>query len=90
MGRPFPPLKIAAYWGYAEPHLIRGSLSLPESLNGISIGVAGFAGLTSVTDRQTDRPSYSVGNNGPRLRTAMRPNDAVSNCDLAVFVLQCP
>jgi len=29
--------------------------------NGISIGAAVFAGLTSVTDRQTDRPRYSVG-----------------------------
>ena len=28
--------------------------------NGISIGLAVFAGLTSVTDRQTDRPRYSV------------------------------
>jgi len=46
--------------------------------NGISIGTVVFAGLTSVTDRQTDgqtdrpadhRPSYSVGNNRPHLRT---------------------
>jgi len=36
--------------------------------NGISIGSAVFAGLTSVTDRQTDRPRYLVGN-GPHLRT---------------------
>jgi len=28
--------------------------------NGISIGSAVFAGLTSVTDRQNDRPRYSV------------------------------
>jgi len=31
--------------------------------NGISIGSAVFAGLTSVTDRPTDRLRYSVGNN---------------------------
>jgi len=31
--------------------------------NGISISSGIFAGLTSVTDRQTDRPRYSVGNN---------------------------
>jgi len=35
--------------------------------NGISIGSAIFVGLTSVTDRQTnrqtDRPNFSVGNN---------------------------
>jgi len=40
--------------------------------NGISIGAAVCAGLTSVTDRQTDRqndtPRYSVGNNRPHLR----------------------
>ena len=34
--------------------------------NGISIGSAILAGLTSVTDRQTDRQTrYSVGNNRP-------------------------
>jgi len=42
------------------------------SPNGISIGAAGFAGLTSVTDRQTirqtDRLRYSVGNDRPHLR----------------------
>ena len=32
------------------------------SLNGISIGAAVFVWFTSVTDRQTDRPRYSVGN----------------------------
>jgi len=41
--------------------------------NGIAIGAAVFAGLTTVTDRQTDpptdRPRYSVGNNRPHLRT---------------------
>jgi len=35
--------------------------------NGISVGAAVFAGLTSVTDRQTDRPRCSVGNNRPHL-----------------------
>jgi len=37
--------------------------------NGFLIRSAIFAGLTSVTDRQTVRPSYSVGNNIPHLRT---------------------
>ena len=37
--------------------------------NGILIGAAVFAGLTSVTDRPTDTPRYSVGNNMPHLRT---------------------
>jgi len=38
------------------------------SPNGISIGSAVLAGLTSMTDRQTDRPRNSVGNNRPHLR----------------------
>jgi len=37
--------------------------------NSLSIGSAVFAGLTIVTDRQTDRPRYSVCNNRPHLRT---------------------
>ena len=37
--------------------------------NGISIGSAVFAGLTAVTDRQADRPRYSVCNNRPHRRT---------------------
>jgi len=51
------PLKIAHSHGGSGPHLIHGSLSPPESSNGISIGLAVFAGLTSVTDRQIDRPT---------------------------------
>jgi len=41
------------------------------NINGISIGSAVFAGLTSVTqtDRPTDRSRYSVGSNRPHLRT---------------------
>jgi len=34
--------------------------------NGNSISAAISAGLTSMTDRPTDRPRYSVGNNRPR------------------------
>jgi len=37
--------------------------------NGISIGAAIFAGLTSVTDRPTNRQTESVGNNRPHLST---------------------
>jgi len=37
--------------------------------NCFSIGSAVFAGLTTVTDRQTDRPRYSVCNNRPHLHT---------------------
>ena len=45
--------------------------------NGISIGSAVFAGLTTVTDRQTDRPRYSVGKMDHIYvrSTAMRPNN---------------
>jgi len=42
--------------------------------NGISIGSAVFAGLTTVTDRPTVRPCYSVGKTIGR-STAMRPNN---------------
>jgi len=44
--------------------------------NGISISWAVFARLTTVTDRNTDRPRYSVCNSIPHLHTstAMRPN----------------
>jgi len=37
--------------------------------NSILIGSAISAGLTSVTDRPTDKPCYSVGNNRLHLRT---------------------
>jgi len=37
--------------------------------NGISIGSAVFAGLTTVTDGPTDRPRYSICNNMLHLRT---------------------
>jgi len=40
--------------------------------NGISIGSAVFAGLTSVTDRRTDRQIIYV------LSTAIRPNNATA------------
>jgi len=47
------------------------SLGPSQVLNpdGISIGSTVFAGLTSVTDRHTDRPRYSVSSNRPHLRT---------------------
>jgi len=49
------PSKLPLPMGDLYPHLIRGSLSPPDSIpNGISIGSAIFAGLTSVTERPTD------------------------------------
>lgn len=44
--------------------------------NGITIGLAAFAGLTVVTDRQADRPRYFVCRNMPHLASdAMRPKN---------------
>jgi len=62
------PSEVLLPTGDVDSHLIHGSLGLPNS-NGIWIGSAVFAGLITVTDRQTDRPCYSVGNNRPPLRT---------------------
>jgi len=57
---------------------------LGHNSNGISIGAGVFAGLTSVTDRQTNRPRYSVGNNRPHLctyllRRGLKAASAISN-----------
>jgi len=75
MGRPFP-LKIAPSYGDLDPHLIHGSLDPPESTSCTASRSVQpfFAGLTTVTERPTDRSCYSVCNNRPHLRgTAMRP-----------------
>jgi len=53
MGRPFPPENCPFHSSD------RGIWNNP---NGISIGSAVFAELSSVTDLQTDGPRYSVGN----------------------------
>jgi len=71
MVRPFP-LKIAPShaWGSELPSNTRflgPTWVLNPNGNSIASAVF-FAGLTSVTDRQTDRPYYSVGNNRPHLR----------------------
>jgi len=75
MGRPFP-LKIApTHWGIFTPSKtqFRGSTGV-HNPHSISISSAVSAGLTTVTDRQTDRPRYSVYNNTPHLHsTAMQP-----------------
>ena len=66
MGRPFPPQNCPFPWGIWTP----SNTWFPRPTrvlnpNGISIGSAVLGGLTSVTNRQTDRPRYSVGNNRP-------------------------
>ena len=61
MGRPFPPSKLPLYMGDLDPPSntwFRGPTRVLNP-NGISIGSAVFAGLTSVTGRQTDRPRYT-------------------------------
>jgi len=69
------PLKRAVFRGGSSPHLIHivpWTLPSPHP-NGISIG---SAGLIVITDRQTDRPRYSVYSNKPHLaRAVMRPNN---------------
>jgi len=64
-------LKIAASHGGSGPPSNTWFLGSARVLNpnDTSIGAAVFAWLTSVTDKQTDRPHYSVGNNRPHLRT---------------------
>jgi len=81
-GRPFPPQNCTFPWGDLDPHLIHGSLGPPESNNpnGISIGSAVFAGLTSVTDRPTDHATWSVTIGRIYVRsTAMRRNNNNNN-----------
>jgi len=78
MGRPLSPKNLPLpIWGIWTP----SNMWFPGPTqvlnpNGSSIGAAVFAVLTSVrdrqirqTDRQTDRPRYSVGKNSPHLRT---------------------
>jgi len=66
------PLHIGGSWPLSKTQFL-GSNRV-HNPNGISIGSAIFAGLTSVTDQPTDRPRYSVYNNMPYLHsTAMQP-----------------
>jgi len=83
-GLPFP-LKIALshrrIWNPIQFYTWFLGPTRVYSQNGISISSAVFAGLTIVTDGQTDRSRYSVCNNRPLLcriavrSTAMRPNN---------------
>ena len=80
VGRPFP-LKIVPWRGIWAPS--NGSLNQPESTSQTASRSVEpfFAGLMIVTDRptdrQTERPRYSVYNNRPRCR--MRPRTCVNN-----------
>jgi len=74
------PLKIAHSHGGFGPHLIRGPTRV-HNPNDISIGSEVFAGLTTVTDRPTDRHMQSLDHAPPSVTvcriyvrsTAMRP-----------------
>jgi len=64
--------------GLWTPYLMHVSLGPRKSStqNGISIGSAIFAGLTSVTDKPTDNSTQSVAIGHIYIRsTAMRPNE---------------
>ena len=76
--------QLTAESAYTLQWFVRFSFKIAPSHGGIwptrvlnptdnSIASAVFAGLTSVTDwltdKQTDRPRYSVGKNGPHVRT---------------------
>jgi len=76
MGRPFSPQNLPLPMGGSGAPSNTWLPGPTEVLNpnGSLIGAAVFAGLTSVTDRQTDRPRYSFGNR-PHLR--MQYCDAV-------------
>jgi len=80
MGRPFLRQNCPFPWGHLDLHLIHDSLgpSNPQP-NGISIGSAVFAWLTSVTDRPdrpTDHATRSVTTGRIYIRrTAMGPNN---------------
>jgi len=68
-GPPPPTQNCPSYGGYEPPNntwfLGPTRLSIPKS---ISISSAVFAGLTTVTHRQINRPRYLVCNNSPHLR----------------------
>jgi len=70
-GTPLPPSKLPLPTGDLGPPSNTWYPGPTQVLNpnGILIGSAVFAGLTSVTDRITERPRYSVGNNRPHLHT---------------------
>jgi len=71
MGRPFSPNICPFPWGIWTPSntWFHGSTQVLNP-NGSSISAAVLQGsLVWQTDRQTDRPRYSVGKNRPHLRT---------------------
>jgi len=77
-GTPLPPSKLPLPMGGFGPQSNTWFSGPTRVLkpNGISISSAVFAGLTSVTDRQTDHATRSVTIGCIYIRsTAMRPNN---------------
>ena len=84
--RPFPSKSPLPMGDLIDPHLIHGSSNWAHhNPNGISIGSAVFVGLTSVTDRPTDRPRYSVLR--PLLQRTLRPASLFFSapCDMSLM-----
>ena len=85
-GPPISP-KLPLPMGDLDPHLIHASLGSPKSSTQIVTGmVQPFlqGSLVWQTDRRTDRPHYSVGNNRPHLNSthvvqAMQSNNNNNN-----------
>ena len=78
--RPFPLQNCPCTWGIWTPSNARllGPTRV-QNLNTISIGSTVLAGLTSVTDRHTDRPHYSVSISRPHLRMYKQYSDVWCN-----------
>jgi len=77
-----PPFRliIALSHGGSEPTWFFGPIRILNP-NGMSIGWAVSAGLTSLTDRPKDRPRYLVGSNRLHLRTYV-----VLRCGLIILL----
>ena len=91
------PLKIShslgAIWTTSNTRFLRPTLV--QTTNGISIGSADFAGLSTVIDRptdgQTDRPRYSHYSvcNGPHVRTPClkKPDTPVMSYNILICII---
>jgi len=73
-GPPLPPSKLPRPIGGSGLPSNTWFLGLTKVINpnGILIGSAVFAGLTSVTNRPTNGPRYSVGYHRPHLHVVLR------------------
>jgi len=80
MDRPFPPQNCPFQWRVLNSHLIRDSWahpSKPTTQTASRLVQPFFAGLTTVTDRPTDRETRSVTIGRIYIvSTAMRPNNS--------------